>query len=335
MDATAGEDQTRRRLGRPRAVATSPTKPVAMTHGSTRLGRGLVRYQVTDNDGAHGPDGPGSPPLWAVNVHGFFAGGGMYASESRSLAQVLGWRVLNPHLPAFGGSDPLPAHRVTPQGYARAITAAMDELGIEQAVFLGHSMGGAFAVAVADEFPDRTLGVVYRDGVAMPAWRTGRHSVPGDVLHAITGRGGNLAGMGMAVLWDLPDLIVGRNAARVARQLWPDARHNLRHITSCLPIVRMLFDLDLHDSVRRVAHEHRIPVLATWGVLDRITPAAAASEFATATGTEVVWVAGGHSWMLVDPDAQAAVMTSDPRGIDFVDAVVARRLVRRSLPAPA
>jgi len=335
MDGTAGGDRARVRGRLPGSMAATSAGRVAMVHGTTRVGSGIVRYQVTNNVGAHGPEGPGSPPVWAINVHGFFAGGGMYASESRNLAQVLGWRVLNPHLPAFGGSDPLPQHRVTPQGYAQAITAVMDDLAIEHAVLFGHSMGGAFAVAVADEFPDRTLGVVYRDGVATTAWRTGRHGMPGRFIHAVSGRGADLADMGMAVLWDLPDLVVGRNAAWVARELWPDARSNIRHIAGCVPVARMLLGLDLHDAVRRVAHEHRIPVLSMWGVLDRITPALAATEFSTATGTEVVWVVGGHSWMLVDPDAQATVMARDPRGVDFVDAVLARRLAQGSLRAPA
>ncbi len=306
-----------------------------MTRGTTRVAGRRIHYQVTDNVGSDGPEGVGTAPVWAVNIHGFFAGGGMYARESRNLARTLGWRVVNPHLPAFGGSDPLPRHRVTPEGYAEAITAVMDELEVEQAVLLGHSMGGAFAVAVADAFPDRTLGVVYRDGVATPAWRAGRRSVPGRFVLPLSGRGADLADMGMSVVWGLPELVAGRHATRLARELWPDASRNIRHLGGSLPVARMLLGLDLHDAVARVAHVHRIPVLAMWGVLDRITPSAAAIEFATATGSAVVWVVGGHSWMLVDPKAQAEAIAVDPRGVAFVEAVVARRLASGSLAAPA
>ncbi len=80
----------------------------------------VFRYRVTDNDDAHGPSGPGTPPIWAINIHGYFAGGSMYARESLRLAQRLGWRVVNPSLPGFGGSAPLdwghPGSSPTPSG---------------------------------------------------------------------------------------------------------------------------------------------------------------------------------------------------------------------------
>ncbi|HXX90635.1 MAG TPA: alpha/beta hydrolase [Acidimicrobiales bacterium] len=306
---------------------------VGMRLGSVELAGRAVRYQVTDNDRAHGPEGPGSPPVWAVNIHGFFAGGGMYARESVSLARALGWRVVNPHLPAFGGSAPLEV--VTPQGYADAVAAVMDAVGIEHAVLLGHSMGGAFAMAVADAFPDRVLGVVYRDGVATDAWRRERDGLFGRLLRPLVGPGADLADMGAAVLGDVPELVMGRHAAAVARALLPDARHNVRHLLGCVPVARMLLGLDLEDAVRRVRGQHEIPLLAMWGVLDRITPAVTATEFAGVAGCEVVWVIGGHSWMLVEPKIQAGVMTSDPRGHRFLEAVSARRRSVLSLRTPA
>jgi pimeloyl-ACP methyl ester carboxylesterase len=324
-------------------VWTAPARPgtgriarrVGMAHGTLSYAGRRLHYQVTDNAYAHGPDGPGSPPVWAINIHGFFAGGGMYARESRHLARTLGWRVVNPHLPAFGGSAPFPAHRVTPREYARAITAMMDELGIEHAVLLGHSMGGAFAIAMADEFPERTLGIVYRDGVATSAWRTERGGLPGRLLRPIAGRGADLADMGMAILTDLPELVMGRHAPTVARELWPDARPNLRHLAGCVPVARMLLGLDLHDAVRRVTTDHGIPVLTMWGVLDKITPAVTATEFAGAARCAVVWVVGGHSWMLVEPKIQAGVIATDPRGHDFVEAVLARRRRVHPVRTPA
>ena len=40
---------------------------------------------------------------WFVNIHGYFAGGGMYWRESSKLVKSLGVKVLNPSLPGFGG----------------------------------------------------------------------------------------------------------------------------------------------------------------------------------------------------------------------------------------
>ena len=296
-----------------------------MRNGELAFAGRRLRYQVTDNEWAHGPEGPGSPPVWAVNIHGFFAGGGMYARESRHLARTLGWRVVNPHLPAFGGSKALSGHEVSPGRYAEAVRAVMDELGIEHAVLLGHSMGGAFSVAVADAVPERVLGIVYRDGVATGAWRAARNGLADRLLRPVIGRRADLAELATAVLADLPELVVGRHGAAVARQMWPDAHHNIRHVLGCVPVARMLMGLDLHEAVARVVDEHGVPVLAMWGVLDKITPAVAAGEFATLAGCDVVWVLGGHSWMLVEPKIQGGVLSRDPRGTSFVDAAHERR----------
>jgi len=308
---------------------------VSMRHGDLRFAGRRLRYQVTDNDAAHGPEGPGSPPVWAVNIHGFFAGGGMYARESKHLARTLGWRVVNPHLPAFGGSAALRGDQVAPSAYAAAVAAVMDELGIDHAVLLGHSMGGAFAVAVADAVPTRVLGIVYRDGVATSAWRTARNGLAGRLLRPVLGRGADLAELATAVVADLPELVMGRHGATVARQVWPDAHHNLRHLLGCVPVARMLMGLDLHEAAARVAGHHRIPVLATWGVFDKITPAVTAAEFAGVTGCDVVWVLGGHSWMLVEPKMQAGILAADPRGARFLDATHARRERLLALRTPA
>ncbi|MCL4442916.1 MAG: alpha/beta hydrolase, partial [Actinobacteria bacterium] len=98
-----------------------------------------------------------SKEMWVVNLHGFFAGGGMYWEESRYLAEGLGLRVLAPSLPGFGGSDPLPWAKVNVYEIAGQVRLLMDHLGIENALLMGHSMGGAIAIAFAEMYPDRTL----------------------------------------------------------------------------------------------------------------------------------------------------------------------------------
>ena len=117
-----------------------------------------LRFAVSDNVDAHGPDGPGSPPIWAVNIHGYFAGGGMYWRESARLAEQLGWRVINPSLPGFGGSDPLDWQDVSMENLANQVMAIVHKVDAGPVVLLGHSMGGAVAVQFAHDHPRRTLG---------------------------------------------------------------------------------------------------------------------------------------------------------------------------------
>lgn len=283
-----------------------------------------LRFAVSDNIRAHGPGGRGDPPVWAVNIHGFFAGGGMYWRESSNLAERLGWRVLNPSLPGFAGSDPLPWEQVNLGALTEQVVHMLDHLDVERVVLLGHSMGGAVAVQFADLFPERTLGIVYRDGAATPAWMQ-RHGPLVSLLSPILPDMASVVDLLIAAVFDAPDLLIGRRLSSTVRGLWPDARRNIRSMGRTLPVGTMLMSIDLRDEVARVA-EGGIPILPVWGCFDRIVNAATASEFATLAGTDVLWVPGGHSWMLPRPQGQADVLTLLPRGRQFLDSVMARRL---------
>jgi pimeloyl-ACP methyl ester carboxylesterase len=48
----------------------------------------------------------------------------------------------------------------TIEGYAEAVVAFLDAAGIEQAIVVGHSMGGAIAQTLALDFADRVTGLV-------------------------------------------------------------------------------------------------------------------------------------------------------------------------------
>jgi pimeloyl-ACP methyl ester carboxylesterase len=282
-----------------------------------------VRYALSDNKAAHGPEGPGSEPIWAVNLHGYFAGGGMYWRESSQLAEGLGWRVLNPSLPGFAGSDPLPWERVTINEISDVVGHLLDDVGAERAVLLGHSMGGAVAVQFADTHPERVLGIVYRDGAATPGWKHRRGvvvSLLGPVLPDMAG----VVDLLMAAVLDTPDLFVGRRLASTLRGLWPDARRNLRSMGRTLPVGSMLMALDLRPEVKRVV-AGGIPILPVWGCFDRIISPDTAREFAEVTGIDVVWVPGGHSWMLPRPQGQADILRHLRRGREFVADVDDRR----------
>jgi pimeloyl-ACP methyl ester carboxylesterase len=293
-----------------------------MPHKLVIDGRRL-RYAISDNNRAHGPEGPGSEPVWAINLHGYFAGGGMYWRESCNLAERFGWRVINPSLPGFAGSDPLPWERVNIVEIAEQVGHLLDHVGAERALLLGHSMGGAVAIQYADDHPERVLGIVYRDGAATPGWKNRRGilvSLLGPVLPDMAG----VADLMLAAILDAPDLFIGRRLASTLRGLWPDARRNLRSMGRTLPVGSMLMAIDLRDGVRRVV-DGGIPVLPIWGCFDRIVSPDTAREFADLTGIDVLWVPGGHSWMLPRPQGQADILRHLPRGRAFVAAVDERR----------
>ncbi|MGO9342797.1 MAG: alpha/beta fold hydrolase [Acidimicrobiales bacterium] len=282
-----------------------------------------LRYSVSDNVGAHGPESPGRPPIWAVNIHGYFAGGTMYWRESANLAEALGWRVINPTLPGFAGSDPLPWPRVSIGEISHQVIHILDTLEVERAVLLGHSMGGAVAVRIADAHPDRVLGIVYRDGAATPEWKNRRGAVV-TVLSPLMPGAANLIDLSLSVVIDSPDLLIGRRLSSTMKGLWPDAQQNLRAFYKIMPVGSMLMSLDMREEVSRL-RDNDIPVLAEWGCFDRVVTARTAQEFCDLTGTRVVWVPGGHSWMLPRPSGQADILRHLPAGRDFIGRVTERR----------
>lgn len=302
-----------------RRVARTPD--IRMVPGVLHVDGRRLHFAVSDNEDACGPDGPGSPPIWAVNVHGYFAGGRMYWRESARLAHRTGWRVVNPSLPGFGGSDALDWHHVSMADLACEVARVVRHVGAGPVVLLGHSMGGAVAVQYAHDRPEDLLGLVYRDGVATPAWKARNGG-----LALLVGLGAPevapLADLVGAVALDVPDLLVGRLAS-TARAVLPDVRHNLRTMSRTLPVGSMLMTVDLRREVEEVA-ARGLPILAEWGCFDRVAGGATAAEFARHARTPVQWLPGGHSWMLARPQGQADVLTHLPAGRRFVGEVERR-----------
>ena len=300
-----------------------PAPPkLTMVPGRLVLDGRTLRYQVTSNT-PH--PNTRTAPVWAINIHGFFAGGSMYAHESRHLAKALGWHVVNPSLPGFGGSSPLPAGQVDAAHYTEVLAALMDHLDIEAAVLLGHSMGGALALAFAERYPDRVLGIIYRDGAGTTAWRKGRLGTVARVLNPLSGGFADFVDTVASAAWEIPGMVAGGFTEVGSRAFLGDVRHNVRHLVDMVPVLHMLFAFDLAHAATSAVDDHAIPVLTMWGMWDRITPGECGDEFASHSRTKTVWVPGGHSWMFAQPWAQAATLVTDEIGHEFTDAVTARQ----------
>ncbi|MEM9395406.1 MAG: alpha/beta hydrolase [Pseudomonadota bacterium] len=78
------------------------------------------------------------------------------------------YRVLAFDRPGLGFSDAINPRGESPQEQARHMAGVLDQLGIEQAIVLGHSFGGSVAMAWALERPDQVAGVVSLSGATMP-----------------------------------------------------------------------------------------------------------------------------------------------------------------------
>jgi pimeloyl-ACP methyl ester carboxylesterase len=101
----------------------------------------------------HAPSGATGAPL--LLVHG---AGGTHLHWPEALRRLPGRRVIAVDLPGHGASPP-PGERAVP-AYARRMVELLDALGIPRAVVGGHSMGGAIALTLALEAPERIAGLL-------------------------------------------------------------------------------------------------------------------------------------------------------------------------------
>ncbi len=117
--------------------------------------------------------GPTAGPA-LVLLHGF--GASLHTWEPWALALQDHFRVIRIDLPGAGltGADPTGDYSDT-RG-VQLLAALMDQLGLDQATLVGHSMGGRLAWRFAAEQPQRVarLVLVAPDGFASPGFEYGK-----------------------------------------------------------------------------------------------------------------------------------------------------------------
>lgn len=74
--------------------------------------------------------------------------------------------------PGHGNSDVGGEQNILPDGQADSIAALMQERGINRAIIVGHSFGGAIAASFAVRHPDMVLGLVFLSPAVYP-WNSG------------------------------------------------------------------------------------------------------------------------------------------------------------------
>lgn len=117
------------------------------------------------------PGPEGSPPIFLL--HGFAASSSIFGSNIGDLAQK--FTVITVDLLGHGESDaPVEVEPYGPEPAVARIVALMDELGYDHALFCGHSLGGALALRLALDYPERVAGLVMinsSSAAGTPRWR--------------------------------------------------------------------------------------------------------------------------------------------------------------------
>jgi pimeloyl-ACP methyl ester carboxylesterase len=95
---------------------------------------------------------PTKPPL--VLIHG---AGGDHLSWPPEIRRLTGARVFTLDLPGHGKSEG--PGRQSVAEYADGVVGFMNAAGFSRAVFVGHALGGAIALTLAIEHPERVAGI--------------------------------------------------------------------------------------------------------------------------------------------------------------------------------
>jgi pimeloyl-ACP methyl ester carboxylesterase len=229
-------------------------------------------------------------------LHAFPLAGSMW--EAQFKAVPAGWRFIAPDFRGFGGStiDQEPESPSMDE-YATDIIDLMTELGIQQAVVGGCSMGGYATFAVARKAPQRIRGVVLADtrgGADTLEGRANRKS-----LLAVLEREGS-----SGVARDMLPKLLGKTSLEERTDIEANLRRLIKQQSPQAirgAVLRMMDRPDSFPTLKAL----QVPALIVVGDEDTLTPVADSQKMADAMATaEVVVIPrAGHLANIEAPDA--------------------------------
>lgn len=284
-------------------------------------GRGLVaaprlaRHVFTMSDGHEvgvTVSGRGVP---LVMIHGFTAEGFLYA-QSLSRLVSMGFKVVAIDTANHGSTQGLPSGGANFRQYSELLGRVLDELGISQAFFAGHSMGGRVITQLCANEPERALGLILIDAIVGDTWdrvvNLGRLFPPA------------MAGVVVLLALDAistpPVLKNPEQAMKLGKLFAPTLiGHVTRPWRLLGPAVSILRSRGSRWMLERLAQE-QVPVVTLHGTRDFAVPLQTAKDAATRSHGQFVIIEGAnHCWPLRDPETLPAIV-SDLLHSDLGDA---------------
>lgn len=253
-----------------------------------------------------------------VMIHGYSAEGMLYA-QTLSRIVTAGFKVVAIDAANHGSTQGLPTGGANFEEYSKLIGRVVDELGINKAVFAGHSMGGRLITEYAAREPDRVLAVILLDAIVGEPWdRIVTLSRFNPFL---------LAGVGGMLLADsistVPFLKDPKQAVKFGRLVAPMMKGHVKnplHLAG--PGISILRSRSSKWMLEKLGRDG-VPVVAIHGDRDIVVPLSTARSAAKLAKGMVVVVEGGrHSWLLNDPETLPAIlreMFEHPRAVEDRD----------------
>ena len=198
-----------------------------------------------------------------VLIHGYPFNRSLWTEQTEALTSR--FRVVTPDLRGFGESDSSEGP-VTMNRMARDVAELMDQLGIEQAVIGGLSMGGYVALAFVKQFPSRVKALVLADTRAQADSEEGKQTRHQQAEKALSE---GMAGIADAMLPKLltPDTVSKR----------PEVVKRVRDMmlkTKPQAAASALLGMAQRDDLSEFISTIRVPTMIVVGREDALTPLA-------------------------------------------------------------
>jgi len=208
----------------------------------------MTKRRIAGPAGALNVDDAGAGGLPVLFLHGFGGNSSHWAAQLDHLRPSR--RAIAMDLRAHGGSDRPADGDVSVEAQTADVAAVLDGLDIERAVLVGHSLGGAIAIAAAGAMPERIAGLVL---VAAPG------KVPEEMAGKIVGAMEADYEKTAAGYWD--QLTAGARHA-VAEQI--AAERDALDPETGLAIIKATFAFDPLPALRRY-HGPKIAIVTLRG----------------------------------------------------------------------
>jgi pimeloyl-ACP methyl ester carboxylesterase len=264
----------------------------------------LARHTIALADGhqvAVSVCGRGVP---IVLIHGYSAEGMLYA-QTLSRIVTAGFKVIAIDVANHGGTQGLPTGGANFEQYTKLLGRVVDELGINKAVFAGHSMGGRLVTELAAREPDRALAVILLDAIVGEPWDR-IVAVSRVNPFVLAGVGGILLLDSMTTLPFVRDPVQAAKFTRLIAPMMVSHVKNPLHLAG--PGVSILRSRSSKWMLEKLGREG-VPVVAIHGDRDIVVPLSTARSAAKLAKGMVVVVEGGrHSWLLRDPETLPAIL---------------------------
>ena len=239
-----------------------------------------------------------------VLIHGYSAEGMLYA-QTLSRIVTAGFKVVAIDVANHGSTQGLPTGGANFEEYTTLLARAVDELGINKAVFMGHSMGGRLITELGARRPDLVLTVILLDAIVGEPWD---RIVAASRINPLL-----LVGIGGVLLADsistVPFLRDPRQAVKFGRLVAPMVKgHALNPLHLAGPGISILRSRSSKWMLEKLGREG-VPLVAIHGDRDIVVPLSTARSAAKLAKGMVVVVEGGrHSWLLKDPETLPAIL---------------------------